>query len=211
MPWVGLLAPELRGDCVPKIFRRGKRSRSNRSAGWMTDGLMPSAPLDDLSCAERRAMQGNAGQRRPASQCHWRCTHTAVAQQRRCAGRDTQDNAVTRRTQWPYGSNPCTTRARLRRPELLRKITREQGPDCRRSTGASACRQGHWSPKRKNGLSCVFWRKTCRMARETVILACVAQGYPGQDAKPAARDDGMQLRVIRRKDVTRDVVLLPRR
>ena len=62
---------------------------------------------------------------------------------------------------------------------------------------------------RKTVLRSVHWRKTCRMAREKrSTLANVDQGYPGQEA---AQDDGMHLQVIRRKDATSGVVLLPRR
>ena len=42
---------------------------------------------------------------------------------------------------------------------------------------------------------------------ETVTLADVDQGDPGQEAAQAAQDDGMHLHVIRRKDATRGVVL----
>ena len=97
-----------RGGASWRLFSRDfppVEAVSPQSQRWgcMADGLTPSAAIDGLSWAERRA-----GQHRPAAQGHCRRRHPAVAQQQRCAGRlgrrYTQEKAKTRPPQWPSGS-----------------------------------------------------------------------------------------------------------
>ena len=65
-----------RGECVPLIFRPGRRSRRNRSAGCMADGLSPSATSDGRSCAQRRATQAS---RAVSLALHPHCRRAATA------------------------------------------------------------------------------------------------------------------------------------
>jgi transposase len=46
---------------------------------------------------------------------------------------------------------------------------------------------------------------------ETVTLAYVDQGYTGADPRQAAADEGIALEAVKRPDVKRGFVLLPRR
>ena len=69
--------------------------------------------------------------------------------------------------------------------------------------------QGTAASAQEGALGRSLAQDALRGTEETATLAFVDQGYPGQDARPAARDDGIQLQRIRRKDATSGVVLLP--
>ena len=90
---------------------------------------------------KRAARAGNAGETRKKSQRH-----------------DRHSGRI---------GHPMHHRARLRRPERLRKITRDHGPAWLAIHWGSCWLSRALLPMRTSVFSCLLWRKTCRMARKT--------------------------------------------
>ena len=153
----------------------------------------------------------SAGQHRSAAYCHWRCTHPSVALRRRCAvwrcRRDTQEKAVTRPPQWPSGSPHAPPCASAPAWALAGDHKGVHGPASRRSTGASACRQGQGCQCARTGPAAFFGARRAawhgRNAHTGASIKAI-QARPRTDG--AGRGDALQR--IRRKDATRGVVLL---
>ena len=100
--------------------------------------------------------------------------------------------------------------ALLRRPESWWESTRDHGLSCRRNAEHLLAVKVATANAQERTQVRSLAQDVPHGTGERVTLACVAQGYPGQDAVAAARDDRMHLQVIRLKNVTRGVVLLPR-